>query len=187
MPPPPSSGKSRAELGSARVSAGRIVGAFGLGGELKLDASRVGADAMRPGLQVTLRFDDGRVQAVTIEAVRVHKGRPLVRIAGIGDATAAEALGHADLLLAREDAPLADGEYFDDDLVGCRLIDETGAERGTVVRVAHYPAQDMLVVGADQALLPLVRAFVAQVDIARKEIHVTVPPGLLDPAAADEA
>jgi ribosomal 30S subunit maturation factor RimM len=35
--------------------------------------------------------------------------------------------------------------------------------------------------------LPLVRAFVAHIDVARREIHVTVPPGLLDPAEADQA
>jgi 16S rRNA processing protein RimM len=169
------------------VRAGRIVGAFGLSGELKIDASRIGLDALRSGIAVTLHFDDGSVREETIAAMRMHKGRPLVRIAGIADATAAEALGHADVLVARDDAPLHEGEFFDADLVGCRLIDEAGIERGAVVDVLHYPAQDMLVVGAARALLPLVRAFVAHIDVARREIHVTVPPGLLDPAEADQA
>jgi len=186
-PQPPPSEKSRAEFGADRVNAGRIVGAFGLAGELKVDASRVGDDALRPGLAVTLCFDDGRTREATIAAVRRHKGRPLVRIDDIADANAAEALGHADLLIARDDAPLHDGEYFDADLVGCRLVDEDGADLGAVVQVAHYPAQDMLVIGPSRALLPLVRAFVARVDVARKQIHVTVPPGLLDPAEADQA
>ena len=109
-----------------------------------------------------------------------------MRIDDIADATAAEALGHADVLIARDDAPLADGEYFDADLIGCRVVDEAGADRGEVVHVAHYPSQDMLVIGSGRVLLPLVRAFVAQVDLAAKRIHVTVPPGLLDPAGADE-
>lgn len=186
MLPPPSSEKSRAERGGL-VTAGRIVGAFGLTGELKVAASRVGDDALRPGLAATLRFADGSERSATIATVRRHKGRPLVRIDGIADATAAEALGQADVLIARDDAPLSEGEYFDADLVGCRLIDEHGGDRGTVTAVAHYPAQDMLVVGSGGILLPLVRAFVARVDVARKEIQVTVPPGLLDPAAATEA
>jgi 16S rRNA processing protein RimM len=167
------------------VRAGRIVGAFGLGGELKIDASRIGLDALRAGLTVTLRFDDGSTRETTIAAVRMHKGRPLVRIDGIADATAADALGHVDVLLARDDAPLTEGEYFDADLIGCRLLDEAGIERGTVVDVLHYPAQDMLVIGAARLLLPLVRAFVARVDVASKTIAVTVPPGLLDPAQAE--
>ena len=85
------------------------------------------------------------------------------------------------------DAPLGEREYFDEDLVGCRLLDEAGVERGVVVDVLHYPNQDLLVIGPARAMLPLVAAFIAGVDVARKEIRVTVPVGLLDPAAADEA
>jgi ribosomal 30S subunit maturation factor RimM len=71
--------------------------------------------------------------------------------------------------------------------VGCRLLDEDGIERGVVVDVLHYPNQDLLVIGAARAFLPLIAAFIAGVDVARKEIRVTVPAGLLDPSAADEA
>ncbi len=183
MPQPqPPSEKRRAD-----VSAGRIAGAFGLHGELKLDASRAGEDAVRPGLSATLRLADGSERDVTIAGVRRHKGRPLIRLAGIDDANAAATLTGAQLSIARSDAPLGEGEYFADDLIGCRLIDPAGVERGIVAGVTHYPHQDVLVVGPQRALVPLVRAFIVAVDIARKEIRVDVPDGLLDPAAADEA
>ncbi len=171
----------------ADVNAGRIAGVFGLRGELKLDASRVGDDALRAGLAGTLHMADGSERAVTIAAVRRQKDRPLIRLAGIDDADAAEALVGARLSIGRDDAPLGEREYFDADLVGCRLLDEAGIERGLVVDVLHYPNQDLLVVGAARALLPLVAAFIANVDVARKEIRVSVPEGLLDPAAAEEA
>lgn len=181
QPPRPS------EKRKADVNAGRIAGVFGLQGELKLDASRVGDDAVRPGLAATLRFADGTTRAVTIAGVRRRKDRPLIRLAGIGDANAAQAFVGAHLTIGRDDAPLGEREYFDADLVGCRLLDESGAERGVVVDVLHYPNQDLLVIGAARALLPLVAAFIASVDVVRKEIRVSVPVGLLDPAAADEA
>ncbi len=167
------------------MRAGRIAGAFGLAGELKVEASRVGDDALRAGLAVTLRYADGATREVTITALRRHKGRPLVRIDGVSDATAAEAVGQPEILIARDDAPLGEGEYFDDDLIGCHVIDAAGIDRGVVTSVAHYPAQDMLVIGTG-TLLPLVHAFVARVDVAAQQIHVTVPPGLLDPAAAEQ-
>jgi 16S rRNA processing protein RimM len=160
---------------------------FGLHGELKLDASRVGDDALRVGLAAMLRFADGTTRDVTISAVRRQKDRPLIRIAGIEDANSAQALVGASVTIGRDDAPLGEREYFDEDLVGCRLLDEGGVERGVVVDVLHYPNQDLLVIGPARAMLPLVAAFIAAVDVARKEIHVTVPVGLLDPAAADEA
>jgi 16S rRNA processing protein RimM len=182
LPPPRRSAKRKPDL-----NAGRIAGVFGLRGELKLDASRVGDDALRVGLAATLRLADGTTREVTIASVRRQKDRPLIRIAGIADANAAQAVVGASVTIARDDAPLREQEYFDEDLIGCRLIDDAGVERGVVVDVLHYPHQDMLVVGAARALLPLIRAFVAGVDLARKEIRVTVPAGLLDPAAADEA
>ena len=160
---------------------------FGLRGELKLDASRVGDDAMRAGLAVSLRLADGTTHEMTIASVRRQKDRPLICITGINDANAAEALVGAQVTIARGDAPLGAGEYFDADLVGCRLLDEAGVDRGTVVDVLHYSNQDLLVVGAARAMLPLVAAFIAGVDVARKEIRVTVPAGLLDPESADEA
>ncbi len=181
QPQPPSARKK------ADVNAGRIAGVFGLRGELKLDASRVGDDALRPGLTGELRLPDGSVGAATIVAVRRQKGRPLIRLAGIDDADSASALVGANLSIARDDAPLGAGEYFDDDLIGCRLLDVDGVERGSVVDVLHYPSGDMLVAGPLRAIVPLVRAFIVAVDVSRKELRIDVPPGLLDPAAAEEA
>ncbi len=179
--PPPPSEKRRAE-----VNAGRIAGVFGLHGELKFDASRAGSDALRAGLAATLTLPDGTARAVTVTAVRRHQGRPLVRLAGIDDATAALALAGARVTIARADAPLGPGEFFDDDLIGCRVLDAGGVDRGTVVDVVHYPNGDMLAVGAGRALVPMVRAFIAGIDVERREIRVDAPPGLLDPAAADQ-
>lgn len=156
-------------------------------GELKFDASRIGDDALRAGSVVTVTMPDGSVREMTVAAVRRHQDRPLLRFTGVDDANAADAFTNATLTIARSAAPLHAGEYFEDDLIGCRLIDEAGIQRGVVTGVLHYPIQDMLVVGSTTTLLPMVAAFIARVDIARKEIHVTVPPGLLDPDAAAEA
>lgn len=180
--PPRPSEKRRAD-----VNAGRIAGVFGLHGELKLDASRIGYDAVRAGLGATLRFADGTTREVTIAAVRRQKDRPLIRLAGVDDADAAAALVGAQMTIASDEVHLGAREYFDADLVGCRLLDADGADRGIVVDVLHHPNQDLLVVGTGRALLPLIAAFIASVDVGRKEIRVNVPAGLLDPSAADEA
>lgn len=159
---------------------------FGLHGELKLDASRIGADALRAGLAATLHLADGTERPATVAAVRRQKGRPLIRLAGIDDANAAQAVVGARLTIAPGDAALGAGEYFDADLIGCRIVDADGRDRGAVVDVVHHPNQDLLAVGAGRALVPLVAAFIAGVDVARREIRVTVPPGLLD-GGAEEA
>ena len=125
------------------------------------------------------------MRALTIRTLRHHQGRPLAAFDGVDDATAAEALVGATLTVDRGDVVLHEGEYLDDDLVGCALVDPSGAALGDVVAVEHYPAQDVLLVGPRRAMVPLVRAFVRRVDVGTKRIVVELPPGLLDDAQAE--
>ncbi len=172
-------------LPTSDLNAGRIVGIFGLRGECKIDATRLGADALRRGSVLQARLADGSRCELRVRAARVHKGRPLAAFEGVADTNAAEALVGAQLGLDRADVVLSPGEYLDADLVGCRLVDERGEEVGAVVGVEHYPAQDMLVVGAARTLVPMVASFVRSIDVAHKRIAVDLPRGLLDDREAD--
>ena len=137
---------------------------------------------------------DGGSRAVRVRSLRRHQGRPLIAFEGVDDATAAQAFAGATLMIGRADVELAAGEYFDDDLAGCALVDAHGETLGEVVGVEHYPAQDVLLVaprnaraGAPRAMVPLVGAFVKAVDVGAKRIRVELPPGLIDLREADEA
>jgi 16S rRNA processing protein RimM len=171
----------------SEANAGRVAGVFGLRGELKVDPSRIGDDALEVGLAVHATLRDGTPRVLRVRALRRHKGRPLVSFEGIDDATAAEVLVGATLTVDRGVVELAADEYFDEDLVGCTLVDEAGKALGEVVAVEHYPAQDFLLVGPRRAMVPLVRAFVQRVDVTTRRITVALPPGLLDPAEAEQA
>ncbi|MDQ6924823.1 MAG: ribosome maturation factor RimM [Candidatus Eremiobacteraeota bacterium] len=170
-----------------------MAGVFGLRGELKIAPSRIGDDALEAGVDVRATLADGTVRALRVRALRRHQGRPLVSFDGVDDATAAQVLVGAALAIDRADVELDAGEYFDDDLVGCSLVDAAGAIVAEVVSVEHYPAQDVLVValprerGAGRAMVPLVRAFVKGVDVRARRISVELPVGLLDSQEADEA
>lgn len=166
-------------------SAGKIVGVFGLHGECKIHATRIGAEAFDAGLSLRAILPSGEEQVLRVRAMRTHKGRPLLSFADYDDATAAEALVGATLVLDPSDVELAEGEYLDADLIGCNLVDERDGIVGEVVDVAHYPAQDMLLVGERRALVPLVAAFVKRVDVAAKRIDVALPAGLLDDRYAE--
>ncbi|MFN2461782.1 MAG: ribosome maturation factor RimM [Candidatus Velthaea sp.] len=171
----------------SEVNAGRVVGVFGVRGELKIDASRIGAGSLRPGVAVRAQLADGSARVLHVRALRMHKGRPLATFAELEDATAAAAVVGASLAVARADVALEAGEYFDADLVGCRVFDAGAGDVGAVLAVEHYPAQDMLVVGASRALVPLVGEFVKAVDVAGKRIDVALPPGLIDERDAERA
>lgn len=164
-----------------------MAGVFGLRGELKIAPSRAGTDALAPGVAVRLALSDGTSRTLRVRTLRLHQQRPLLAFEGIDDATAAQALVGAELFVDRADVAMEQDEYFDDDLVGCVLVGVDGVELGTVVAVEHYPAQDVLLVGPARAMVPLVRAFIGNVDVAARRITVDLPPGLLEPALADEA
>ncbi len=180
---------------TSEANAGRVTGVFGLRGELKVAPSRVGADALAAGIAVRASLSDGMSRALRVRALRLHQGRPLVTFDGVEDANAALELVGATLFVDRAVVAMGEGEYFDDDLVGCALVDPAGTVVGHVVAVEHYPAQDVLLVGPDPfdklrtggSMVPLVRAFVRAIDVAAKRIAVDLPPGLLDPREADEA
>ena len=167
------------------LNAGRIVGVFGLRGECKIDATRLGSDALATGALVRARLRDGSMHELHVRSSRMHKGRPLAAFVGFDDVNAVETLVGALLELDRGAISLAPGEYLDADLIGCALVDESDVAYGDIVAVEHYPAQDILVVGAARRLIPMVAAFIRSIDIVGKRVVVDVPPGLLDDREAE--
>ncbi len=153
---------------------GRIAGLFGVRGELKCDPTSAGRALFVAGAQLQCASE-----MVTLESVREHKGRLLIALEQAQDATAAERFIGATFFAPREALDVEPGEYLDVDLAGCAVRDADGRAYGSVERVEHYPASDMLVVGG--RLLPMVGAFIRNIDIKKKEIVVhDLPSGLLD-------
>jgi 16S rRNA processing protein RimM len=157
---------------------GRIAGLFGIRGELKCDPTSAGRAVFSPGAHLRCE-QDGRSQTVTIESVREHKGRLLIVLAEAQDATSGEHFVGATFFAPRASLDVEPGEFLDVDLVGCAVIGNDGRAYGTVERIEHYPSSDMLVVNGQ--LLPMVRAFIKNIDVTKREIVVDdLPQGLLD-------
>ncbi|HEX3316675.1 MAG TPA: ribosome maturation factor RimM [Solirubrobacteraceae bacterium] len=149
-----------------------------------LVAGRVG----RPhGLDGSFHVVDGRPALlasarVTLSgrALRVQRragtdARPILRLEGVGDRAAAEALRGADLLVARADAPvLGAEEWYAEDLEGCVVADGP-RELGRVRRLVPLPSCEALEVarpGEPDLLVPLVRDAVRAVDVGARRIEV---------------
>jgi 16S rRNA processing protein RimM len=102
--------------------------------------------------------------------------RPIVRVEGCEDRSAAEALRGLDILAPRESAPALEGdEWWAEDLESCRVYD--GArEVGQVRRLLALPSCEVLEVergdGAPDLLVPLIRDAVRRVDVRRGEIDI---------------
>lgn len=92
--------------------------------------------------------------------------RPLVRLSGVESREGAAALRGEPLLLSQEQAPLAEGEWFSADLVGCE-VEGIGRVRGLIAG----PSCDVLELDGGQ-LIPLIGDAVRSVDVAARRIEV---------------
>jgi len=102
--------------------------------------------------------------------------RPIIRVEGVEDRAAAEALRGAEVTVPAQDAPaLAEGEWWAHELEGCVLRD---GERviGTVERLIELPSCEVLEVAREgmreRVLVPMVKDAIRSVDVARHAIDV---------------
>lgn len=162
------------------IKAGRIVNAHGIRGEIRVQP-RDGDPAFLTRFKTF--YLDG--QPVTPAANHVHKSFVLMKLPGVDDMDAALALKGRDLYIRRCDARLPEGTYFDDELLGLRVVDhDTGEELGELVRVDPYPAHKVYTVrGSREYLIPAVPgAFIESVDLEENVMRVRVWEGM----ASDE-
>lgn len=118
------------------------------------------------------------VSQVRLSSVRAHGARLLIRLEGVEGPDAAIAYAGATLLAPRDSIELQPGEFLDADLAGCEVCGLDGTAYGSVERVLHYPASDMLVVNG--RFVPMVAAIVRSIDVQGRRIVIDPPAGLLD-------
>ena len=161
------------------VRVGRIAGAHGLRGEVKVDALTDFDSRFAKGSSLFLK---GVWRKIT--ASREHKGRPLLKLEGIDTIDQAEALQWE--YLEAEGAPEPDeDEFLVDDLLGLRVITEAGEAIGEVDEVLVTAAHEILQVG--ETLIPLVKEFVLGIDFDAETITVRLIPGMLVEGEAETA
>lgn len=159
---------------SDRVLLGRITGAQGLRGEVRVTTFTEAPENI--AAYGPLTAGDGRI--FQIEHLRPVKGAIVAaRLAGIADRTAAEALRGVELYVSRDCLPAPEeGEWYYDDLIGLAAVSPEGAEIGEVIAVQNYGAGDLLEIrrpGVRQTLLvAFTEKAVPVVDIAARRIVV---------------
>ena len=135
--------------------------------------------------------DETRLQDVEIVESAIHKGNYLLTLAdpvaiedgdpGVIDPYTLDGFSlyiSTDDLVEREE-----GEYYYHELIGSRVETVDGRDVGVVATLIRSGTQDLLVVnGGDRGeiLIPVVPAIVVEVDIAKEQVVIDPPEGLLD-------
>ena len=154
---------------------GKVHGAFGVRGELKLESFTDPLSAIFRYQPWTLR--DARGDARLLEHARGREtAKGLVAtFPGIEDRDSAEALRGAEVYAPRAAMPPpAAGEYYWVDLEGLRVVNLEGVDFGTVSHLFSTGANDVLVARGDrERMIPFVEPdYVTSVDLAAGVVTV---------------
>jgi 16S rRNA processing protein RimM len=173
------------------LTVGRVVKAHGIGGEVVVEI-RTDDPAARfaPGNSLRAKLSrGGGERRYVVDSAREHGGRLLVRLAGVADRDAADALRGALFVVDSEELPPIDepDTYYDHQLEGLRVRTTTGQEIGVVAEVLHTAAGELLAVSPDgddgekrEVLVPFVSAIATSVSLEDGIIEIDPPEGLLD-------
>jgi 16S rRNA processing protein RimM len=185
---------SRAVADPARVVLGRITGAHGSRGELRVRWLGDGPENLMRAPRVALGADAGDATERWYEVRRSTLGRGeevRIELGGIESREAAAALTGLHVIgEAAHLATLPTGEHYWFEWIGCAVSTADGRALGKVKEIWDAGAHDVLVVAEEETgrelLLPVVRALLREVDVAGRRIVIEVPEGLLLRADAVE-
>ncbi len=167
------------------VSIAHIVRPRGNKGEVVAENRADNALQFASGKNVRVVFPDRTERDLEIENVWKHNGRLILKFEGVDSISEAEVLRDADVRFPREELGEApEGEYFYDDLIGCRMIEDGSGRKLGEIRDIYEPGGALLFSVIDkqgkELLVPFVDDICLEVNVEARRIRVRLPEGLED-------
>jgi 16S rRNA processing protein RimM len=135
-----------------------------------------------------LLSEEGKSRPVELEGHWLHKGRVVLKFAGIDSISDADTLRGFDVAIPRDQrALLEDDSVYIDDLIGCHIIDIGPANAGDVGTITSVDRETtstaLLIVRAagnkEDILIPFAKAYLRKISLEQKRIEMSLPEGLL--------
>ena len=173
--------------GAADVEVGRIVAPWGTRGELKVTPFTDNPRRFSPDSTVTLGGRNARV----VRSRKTDK-HLIVKLEGIDDRNAAEALRGELLTIRPGQAPTLDRErtYYYFQVIGMEVYDEGGDRLGEVAEILRTGGNDVYTVRdgcGQEVLVPAIADVVLDVDTERGRMTVRLLDGLQGSPTATSA
>lgn len=156
------------------VVIGSVIKPVGLAGHVRVGFVSGNPERLQGIRYVVIRLDD-QYFTVKVASSTPELTTAKVRFREASNMDEAELLRGAELVVSRsESPPLPEGEYYSDQLDGCKVILESGEELGRIKEVYNFGHHDVLVVvdGEHETLIPTVSEFIAEVDTSAKIVKV---------------
>ncbi|HEV2468331.1 MAG TPA: ribosome maturation factor RimM [Candidatus Sulfotelmatobacter sp.] len=170
------------------ITLARVVKTQGRHGEVAAEVHSDAPDRFREGMKLlALGKSSEARRELEIEGLWPHKGLLVLKFCGVDSISDAEVLIGAELQVPRSDrAKLEEGWRYISDLVGCVVFDK-GQEIGRIedVQFGAGEAPLLIVAGggkqdAKKFDVPFAEAYLEGVDLARKEVRMNLPEGMLE-------
>ncbi len=156
------------------LEAGRIINTHGIHGEVKIE---VWADSPEFLRKFKVLYIDEK--PFKVSECRPHKGFLIVKFEGVDDVNTAMVLKNKSVFFDRSDAKLSKGNFFLGDIIGAKVLDESGAELGVLEDTLVMPTNNIYVVkGRREILIPAVPEFIIKTDVKGGTITVRLIDGM---------
>lgn len=147
-----------------KVLIGQITGTFGIKGELKVYSE---SDFVEYRFRKNAKIYLSDNLEYTVSSSRTHKGNVLITINDINDINLVlDKVGMKIYAPSDDEPPLNDEEYYVDDLVGLKVINQHDENIGTVKDVIEIPSGYLLEIIDDKDnrfLLPFVDEYITEI------------------------
>lgn len=164
-----------------KLMVGAVTATHGLRGEVKVFPTT--DDPKRYDDLNTVWLDTGKeLVELTVERVRYFKNLVIVKFKGLDRIEDVEPYVKKSLYVTRDQAvKLEDNEYFVADLIGLKVVSDTGLNLGTLSDVLATGANDVYVVteGEREILIPAIKQCILQVKPEEGLMIVHVLGGML--------
>ena len=164
---------------------GKIVGAHGMKGTLKVYSHAASFSIFKPGLRIHLKNTRGEEQTYTIRWAQPHKHILRLCLKGISTRDQAESLVGSETFIERAKLPqLEHGTYYWADIIGLSVFTTNEKYLGRVESIIATGSNDVYVVkdpeedNGTEILIPALESVVVAIDVEQKTMHVDLPEGL---------
>lgn len=151
------------------VTIGIVLRPHGIRGEVVVESLTDNEDRFAALHDVRVVRPSGSSAQLKVASMFPHKGRLVIQFEGFSSVEDAETLRAAELRIPVASLPsLPPGSYYHHELKGLEVRVESGASIGTVTDLWETGATPVLVIHdqkAHETLLPLVDAFILEVDV----------------------
>ena len=169
-----------------KLPIGAIVGPQGVRGQFKVKPFTATPKSLSAYGPVTT--DNGQQLMLQIISVTA-KGLAIVRAKGVDTRDAAEELRGVTLYVVRESLPEPDdGEFYHADLLGMSVKGQNGVPLGSLIAIHDFGAGEIAELAPPEGstiMVPFGGDRLIAVDMAAKELRLSVPDGLLDDKNVD--